>query len=140
MKHTIICLILGLMLVISLTGCRKDEAPNVTPTPSPVVTPTPEVNRPNPDGDYSANENNGVIGDGGMGNIAPDATEDNMGTDAPSHNDNGMNNNMSGNGMDNAGDAIGDMVEGAGDTVGDIANGVGNAARDIGNSIGNAMK
>lgn len=126
MKRTALSLCVGLMLALSLTACSRNKAPAVTPTPtpsptvsptaspSPAVTPSimpdvtfsPDGDNMMDDGDYSADSD---------GTVDPDVTN--------SHNGSVQ------NGMDRAGNAIGD-----------IANGVGNAAKDITNGVGNALR
>ena len=40
MRQKFAVLVLGLVLVFSVVGCTQDKAPDVTPTPSPVTTPS----------------------------------------------------------------------------------------------------
>lgn len=51
MKRTWTLLGIGLALALPLTACTRDKAPDVTPTPSPVVTSQPSTmpeNTPQP--------------------------------------------------------------------------------------------
>ena len=43
MKRTWTLLGIGLALALPLTACTRDKAPDVTPTPSPVVTSQPST-------------------------------------------------------------------------------------------------
>lgn len=124
MKRTLLCLCAGLMLVLSLAACSRNKAPDVTPTPtpspSPSPTPTPIVT-PSITPDVTHSPDNGDM----MDDADYFANDD--GTVEPSETDN-LNGTVR-NGMDRAGNAIGDIANGIGNAAGDIANGVGNALR-----------
>lgn len=76
MKYTILSLILGLMLICSLTGCSRDQAPEVTPTPTPSASAKPEEDRKEDlnDGDYFAGEDGEVAGDAHDPAVLPNDT------------------------------------------------------------------
>ena len=73
MKRTVISLCVGLMLALSLAGCSRDQAPNVTPTP----TPNNNTNQgaTTDDGDYNADKDGNVTDNGTAGDH--DTTTDN---------------------------------------------------------------
>ena len=43
MKRIARVLLLSTVLMLAAVGCTKDKAPNVTPTPTPAVTSTPDL-------------------------------------------------------------------------------------------------
>lgn len=124
MKRTFALFVLSLTVVLGATGCSSEKMPDVTPTPTPIVTPdmpdgthsqmpseSPSV-MPSPsagDGDYYSDENGHVEGDG----------TDNM---------------------DNAGNAMEDAVDNAGDAAKDVIDGAGRAVEDIGKGVQRAVK
>lgn len=113
MKYTILSLILGLMLICSLTGCSRDQAPEVTPTPTPSASAKPEEDRKEDlnDGEYFAGEDGEVAGDTHDPAVLPDDTI-----------------NDAGELIQDAGDAAGDLVDDAGRTIR-------SAGRDIGGAL-----
>lgn len=124
MKRTVLSLCAGLILVLSLAACSRNKAPDVTPTPTPSPSPSPTATpivTPSvmPDVTLSP-DNNNMMDDS-------DYSADGDGTVNPSETDN-LNGTVR-NGMDKAGNAIGDIANGIGNAAGDIANGVGNALR-----------
>lgn len=118
MKYTILSLILGLMLICALTGCSREQAPDVTPTPSSAVSVKPEEDRKEDltDGEYSAGEDGAVADDRHDPVTLPDHSE-------------------SGNDDKDAGD----MIQDAGETAGDLVDDAGRAIRDAGRDISDAL-
>ena len=120
MKRTFALFVLGLTVVLGAAGCTAEKMPDVTPTPTPIITPnmpndthsseTPSASpsdMPTPsagDGDYYSDENGHVEGD--------DQTD-----------------------MDNAGNAMKDAVDDAGNAAKDVIDGAGRAVEDIGKGV-----
>lgn len=117
MKYTILSLILGLMLLCALTGCSREQAPDVTPTPSSAVSTKPDEDRKEDltDGEYSADEDGEVAGGAHDPAVVPD------------HNDGIMND-------------AGDMIQDAGDAAGGLVDDAGRAIRDADRDIGDALR
>lgn len=132
MKQTIISLILGLMLVFALTACSREQAPDVTPTPS-------GSSAPDGDGHYSV-EDDGMVTDkepghdGGISDIAPDHTG--SGTD---QNSSGTIHDNADSAVDDAGNAIGGAMDDTGNAVSDLIRGAENALRGIGDNVSRAL-
>ena len=127
MKRTMISLCLGLMFTLSLAGCAKDEAPNVTPTPdnSPIVSPSQAIDNQDmkDDADYNADEHGTVEPDGNT-DTSPDTNNAKTDSNDTDGTDNGVN----------------DVLDGVGDATRDVVDGVGDAARDIGNGVKDAVR
>lgn len=122
MKRTVLSLCAGLVLVLSLAACSRNKAPAVTPTPTPSPSPSPTATpmiTPSVMPDVTLSPDNGDMMDDG------DYSADDDGTVNPSDN----HNDTARNGMNKAGNAVGDIANGIGNAAGDIANGVGNALR-----------
>lgn len=129
MKRTFALLILGLTLTLGAAGCAAEQMPDVTPTPTPIITPdmpdaTHESAAPSPsdmpapsagDEDYHAGADGQVDGSDDMDNPAKDI-------------------------VDGAGDAVKDAADGVGDAAKDIVDGAGKAMEDMGKGVERAVK
>lgn len=97
MKRIFATLVLGLALVLPLVGCTSDKAPDVTPTPTPAVTSTPDMPKETVRPTKAPGGGDGIVGDvtDGVGDVAG-----------------------------GVGDAAKDMIDGVGDAAKDIGDGV----------------
>ena len=101
MKRTWTLLGIGLALALPLTACTRDKAPDVTPTPSPVVTSQPSTM---PENTPAALIYKATWPEEEAGDAAKDVTR-------------------------GVGDAARDIVDGVGDAAKDIGNGVKRATK-----------
>ena len=132
MKRTFALFVLGLTVALGTAGCTAEKMPDVTPTPTLIVTPsmpddTHSTQAPSAapsdmpipsagDGDYYSDENGHVEGEGQTDtDSAGDAMKD---------------------AVDDAGNAAKDVIDGAGRAVEDIGRGV----EDIGKGVARAVK
>ena len=121
MKRTFALFILSLTVALGATGCSSQKMPDVTPTPTPVVSPDM------PDGTHSSQAPSATP----SAMPAPSASDGSYYSDENGHVEGDAQNNM-----DNAGDAARDVIDGAGRAVEDIGRGV----EDIGKGVERAVK
>ena len=137
MKQRLAALAAAAALVICLTGCSVgNESEDInSAAPSPTTSVIPSDNLPQND----ANEGGGAGGTNDSGN-GMNGDNNSMHSNTPGTGSNGQ--NGSGNGtnhddgvLDNAGDAVGDLIEGVGNGVDNALDGVGDAVRNGGRAI-----
>ena len=137
MKRRFAVLTVVVAFVLCLTGCsaRNESGGTDSTAPKPTPSTIPGDNLPQND----ANEGGGAGGTNDSGN-GMNGDNNSMHSNNPGAGSNGQ--NGSGNGtnhddgvLDNAGDAVGDLIEGVGNGVGDAIDDVGNAVRNSGRAI-----
>ena len=117
MKKTIIALSMCLAMVLALGGCAKKDSgtQNTAPSASPSATPSDGMGN---EGDYRANDNGAVDGNGSVPGTTPAGDEDRTGS---------ARSNTSTGGAGATGDGVLDDV---GSAVDDLVNDAKHAVRD----------
>lgn len=150
MKQNLTLFALALVLTFSVTGCTKDKAPNVTPTPTPAETGTPgpttdpmpsSTVTPEPDATPAADGVKNSAAGTAIRPATPNGSAARNGMyGADNHGVVSDGANQAGNALKSGADRVGDVARGAVDGVGDAVKGVGQGMEDLGNGIRNATR